>query len=105
MAITHMSSEYVQSSECGKQAQLQAENSQLREELRRQWEANHAEHCGTRAEASSPRGTLPFVGQDKRQPTQKSRPKKGKPIEIPVPKRRDFEKLLKRAAKPVRKSS
>ena len=30
---------------------------------------------------------------------QKTRPKKGKPIEIPVPKREDFEKLLSRAAK------
>jgi hypothetical protein len=33
-------------------------------------------------------------------PTQKTRPKKGKPIEIPVPKRQDFENALKRAAKP-----
>jgi hypothetical protein len=33
------------------------------------------------------------------QPKQKTRPKKGKPIEIPVPKRSAFEKLLKRAEK------
>lgn len=29
--------------------------------------------------------------------TQKTQPKKGKPIEVPVPKRGDFERLLKRA--------
>jgi hypothetical protein len=29
---------------------------------------------------------------------QKTRPKKGKPVEIPVPKRGDVERLLKRAA-------
>jgi len=28
---------------------------------------------------------------------QKTHPKKGKPVEIPVPKRSDFDKLLKRA--------
>jgi hypothetical protein len=33
----------------------------------------------------------------KREPTQRTRPKKGKPVEIPVPKRSVFEKLLKRA--------
>jgi hypothetical protein len=33
-------------------------------------------------------------------PTQKTRPKKGKPIEIPIPKRSAFEKLLRRAEKP-----
>jgi hypothetical protein len=36
---------------------------------------------------------------DKREPTQRTRPKKGKPIEIPVPKRGDFDKLLERAEK------
>ena len=35
--------------------------------------------------------------QDKREPTQRTQPKKGKPVEIPVPKRSDFDKLLKRA--------
>jgi hypothetical protein len=30
---------------------------------------------------------------------QKTRPKKGKPIEIPVPKRRTIERMLKRAAR------
>ncbi len=29
---------------------------------------------------------------------QVTQPKKGKPVEIPVPKREDFEKLLKKAA-------
>jgi hypothetical protein len=37
--------------------------------------------------------------KDGRERTQKTRPKKGKPIEIPVPKREDFERLLKKAAK------
>jgi hypothetical protein len=36
---------------------------------------------------------------DKPKPTQKTRPKKGKPIDIPVPKRKDFESMVKRAAK------
>jgi hypothetical protein len=37
---------------------------------------------------------------EKREPTQKTQPKgKGaKPIEIPVPKRSDFDKVLKKAA-------
>ena len=41
------------------------------------------------------------VADDKRdeQPKQKTRPKKGKPIEIPVPRRGDFDKLLNKAAK------
>ena len=30
---------------------------------------------------------------------QKTKPKKGKPVEIPVPKRGDFDTLLKKAAK------
>lgn len=33
-------------------------------------------------------------------PKQKTQPKKGKPIEIPVPKRKDFDSLLKKAATP-----
>jgi hypothetical protein len=37
--------------------------------------------------------------QQEREPTQLSQPKKGKPIEIPVPKRDDFEQLVTRAAK------
>ena len=40
----------------------------------------------------------------KRQPMQKTQPKKGKPVEIPVPKRDDFERLLKRASKPRKKT-
>jgi len=35
--------------------------------------------------------------------TQKTQPKKGKPVEIPVPKRSAFDKLLKRAEKPASK--
>jgi hypothetical protein len=53
------------------------------------------------------------VAQDKREPTQRTQPKgidpkMGKPyepIEIPVPKRGDFDKILKRAAKPTRRKS
>jgi hypothetical protein len=33
------------------------------------------------------------------EPTQKTQPKKGEPIEIPVPKRSAFDKLVKKAAK------
>jgi hypothetical protein len=39
------------------------------------------------------------------QPTQLSQPKKGKPIEIPVPKREDFEHLVTKAAQPVKSDS
>lgn len=35
----------------------------------------------------------------KAEPTQKTKPKRGRPIEIPVPKRSAFERLLKKAAK------
>jgi hypothetical protein len=49
---------------------------------------------------------------DEQKPTQKSTPKgkdkSGKPyepIEIPVPKRKDFEDLLSRSAKPKRSDS
>jgi hypothetical protein len=42
-------------------------------------------------------------GRDKTSKTQKTQPAKGKPIEIPVPKREDIEQLLKRAAKPKQK--
>jgi hypothetical protein len=31
------------------------------------------------------------------QPTQQTQPKKGEPIEIPIPKEDDFEKLVRRA--------
>jgi len=34
------------------------------------------------------------------QPTQKTQPKKGKPIDIPVPAREEIERLLSKAAKP-----
>ena len=40
------------------------------------------------------------MGSSKREPTQKTQPKKGTSVEIPVPKRKDFDSLLKRAAKP-----
>jgi hypothetical protein len=32
--------------------------------------------------------------------TQKTQPKKGRPIDIPVPKREDIERLLSKASKP-----
>jgi hypothetical protein len=42
---------------------------------------------------------------DSRKPTQRTQPKKGKPVEIPVPKRSEFDKLLDRAEKrPAKKS-
>ena len=34
------------------------------------------------------------------EPTQKTQPKKGKPVEIPVPKRSEFDRLLAKAEKP-----
>lgn len=34
------------------------------------------------------------------EPKQKTKPKKGKPIEIPVPKREDFDRLVKKATRP-----
>lgn len=37
--------------------------------------------------------------QQEREATQLSQPKKGRPIEIPVPKRDDFEQLVTRAAR------
>ncbi len=33
-------------------------------------------------------------------PMQKTQPKKGKPVEIPVPKRSEFDRLLAKAEKP-----
>jgi hypothetical protein len=41
---------------------------------------------------------------EKREPTQKTRPKRGKPIEIPVPKRSAFDKVVKKAAQPSRRT-
>ena len=40
---------------------------------------------------------------DKREPTQHTQPKKGKPAEIPVPTRKQFFSDLKKAAKPHKK--
>lgn len=34
---------------------------------------------------------------DKKQPTQKTQPKKGEPVEIPIPKRQTFIRNLNRA--------
>ncbi len=46
------------------------------------------------------RGVLSWSVADKRsEPTQKTQPKKGKPIEIPVLKRADFDRLLAKAGK------
>jgi hypothetical protein len=41
----------------------------------------------------------PSVAGNDQEPTQHTRPKKGKPIEIPVPKREAFDKLVRRASK------
>lgn len=35
-------------------------------------------------------------------PTQKTRPREGEPIEIPVPKREAIDKLLRKAAQPTK---
>jgi hypothetical protein len=43
------------------------------------------------------------VSAAKRSRTQKTQPKKGKPVEIPVPKREDFDRLLKKVARPARR--
>jgi len=40
---------------------------------------------------------MPTGKNPKTQPTQ---PKKGEPVEIPVPKRSEFDRLLAKAAKP-----
>lgn len=45
------------------------------------------------------------MADDKREPTQRTTPKKGKPVEIPVPKRSTFDKLLARAEKPAKEKS
>jgi hypothetical protein len=42
---------------------------------------------------------------DSSQPTQKTRPKKGKPVEIPVPKRADVLRDLTKAARPEKRQS
>lgn len=36
--------------------------------------------------------------------TQRTQPKKGEPIEIPVPKRSTIDKLLKKAAQPTHRT-
>lgn len=40
------------------------------------------------------------MAEHEREPTQRTQPKKGKPVEIPVPKRSTFDKLLDRAKNP-----
>ena len=39
------------------------------------------------------------MSEDKRK-VQQTQPKKGKPVEIPVPKRSEFDRLLAKAEKP-----
>lgn len=51
----------------------------------------------------STRSTLTPMADEKREPTQQTQPKKGKPVEIPVPKRSDFDRLLAKAEKPPKK--
>jgi hypothetical protein len=40
------------------------------------------------------------MADEKREPTQRTKPKKGQPVEIPVPKRSEFDRLLAKAEKP-----
>lgn len=40
-----------------------------------------------------------------RRKTQRTRPAKGKPIDIPVPKRSEFDKLVEKAAKGSKKQT
>lgn len=50
------------------------------------------------------RGVLRWPVADKRsEPTQKTQPKNGKPIEIPVPKHADSNRLLAKAEKKSKK--
>jgi hypothetical protein len=44
------------------------------------------------------------MSDDKREPTQPTKPKQGKPVEIPVPKRADVLRDLKKVVAPPRKS-
>ncbi len=39
------------------------------------------------------------MASDKQEPKQKTKPKKGEPVEIPVPKKRDVMGVLRRAAR------
>ncbi|HEY2536829.1 MAG TPA: hypothetical protein VGI24_07600 [Solirubrobacteraceae bacterium] len=39
------------------------------------------------------------MGEKQQEPTQLTQPKQGKPIEIPIPRRDDFERLVTKAAK------
>jgi hypothetical protein len=62
-------------------------------------------------ESHGPRRTLVLMADEKREPTQDTQPKgidpkTGKPyepVEIPVPRRSTFDKLLGRAEKPAKK--
>jgi hypothetical protein len=42
-------------------------------------------------------------GRDESPETQQTQPKKGEPIEIPVPKREDFDRLVRRASEALRR--
>jgi hypothetical protein len=50
------------------------------------------------ADPPNPQSPHPSEGEPTR-PTQLTQPKEGEPIEIPVPKEDDFEKLVRRAVK------
>jgi hypothetical protein len=44
-----------------------------------------------------------MMAERKPERMQKTQPKKGKPVEIPIPRREAFDKLLKRAEKAIRR--
>lgn len=45
-----------------------------------------------------------MADKGEKEQTQSTRPKKGKPVEIPVPKRSEFDRLLKKAEEPMKTS-
>jgi hypothetical protein len=49
--------------------------------------------------SASGSGTLLAMEDHEREPTQPTQPKKGEPIEIPVPKRKDVMDFLEKTAK------
>jgi len=54
--------------------------------------------------APGPTEAITLTNEKKPGHTQQSQPKKGKPVEIPVPKRSEFDRLLAKATKPSKKS-
>jgi hypothetical protein len=48
--------------------------------------------------AAGSRASLPVMPDKKSEPTQKTQPKKGEPVEIPVPTSRDVLDLMKRVS-------